>query len=207
MFFNQSRPPRDAQVQNWLRDLSGMGYTTVRTGALAGDTASLVEQLGFRCIQQLALLEHTEPASVAPAPIDLTHRLLVAQHARASVVDQAAFPPPWALDDIGIDDVRHATPRHRARGASVEGQLVGYAISGRDGRQGFLQRLAVSPSHQGHGHGRALVIDSMRWFARWRVNRVLVNTHTDNAAALSLYHQLGFVTLPETLRVFERVLP
>ena len=35
-------------------------------------------------------------------------------------------------------------------------RLVAYAISGRDGRNGYIQRLAVSPAHQHHGHGLAL---------------------------------------------------
>ena len=34
-----------------------------------------------------------------------------------------------------------------------------------------LARLAVSPAHQHRGHGSALVIDSLRWMARWRVHQ------------------------------------
>jgi ribosomal protein S18 acetylase RimI-like enzyme len=46
--------------------------------------------------------------------------------------------------------------------------IVAYAISGRDGRNGYIQRLAVAPEHQHHGHGLTLVTDSLRWMARWR---------------------------------------
>ena len=35
------------------------------------------------------------------------------------------------------------------------------AITGRDTRQGFLQRLAVAPEHQGQGLGTALVLDAL----------------------------------------------
>jgi ribosomal protein S18 acetylase RimI-like enzyme len=50
----------------------------------------------------------------------------------------------------------------------------------------------------------ALVADSLRWMARWRVNRALVNTHTGNTAALALYHGLGFSDLGDRLHVYER---
>ena len=82
--------------------------------------------------------------------------------------------------------------------------MSAYALSGRDAKQGFLQRLAVDPSHQRAGLGRALVLDSLQWLARWRVQRVLVNTPTDNYPALALYEQLGFHRLGVHLRVYER---
>ena len=77
-------------------------------------------------------------------------------------------------------------------------------VSGRDGRNGYIQRLAVSPDHQNRGFGLALVTDSLRWMARWRVQRALVNTHVGNDAALVLYHRLGFTDLSDRLHVFER---
>jgi ribosomal protein S18 acetylase RimI-like enzyme len=52
-----------------------------------------------------------------------------------------------------------------------------------------------------------LVDDCLRWLARWRVDRVLVNTPTDNHVALRLYETAGFRRLSERLRVFERDLP
>jgi ribosomal protein S18 acetylase RimI-like enzyme len=105
---------------------------------------------------------------------------------------------------VGLGDVRSATPRHRARAIRVDQEIVAYIISGRDGRNGYVQRLAVSPAHQHHGFGRALVTDSLRWMARWRVQRALVNTHIGNDTALALYHRLGFTDLGDRLHVFER---
>ena len=82
--------------------------------------------------------------------------------------------------------------------------LYKYAISGRDGKNGYLQRLAVSPEHQHRGHGATLVCDAVRWMARWRVQRALVNTHVGNDAALALYHRVGFTDLEDRLHVYER---
>ena len=107
-------------------------------------------------------------------------------------------------DAAAIADVCSATPRHRARG--IAHPLQGFAITGRDARQGFLQRLAVAPAHQRAGVATALVLDSLAWLARWRVQRVLVNTPATNAGALALYEGMGFERLTEQLRVYERAL-
>jgi ribosomal protein S18 acetylase RimI-like enzyme len=112
--------------------------------------------------------------------------------------------PGWCIDRVGIGDVRAATPRHRARAVLDGSDIVAYAVSGRDGRNGYIQRLAVSPTHQHQGHGLALVADSLRWMARWRVRRALVNTHNGNDAALALYHRIGFTDLQDRLHVYER---
>ena len=100
--------------------------------------------------------------------------------------------------------MRSATPRHRARAIRADSSLVAYAISGRDGKNAYIQRLAVSPDHQHQGHGTALVGDALRWMARWRVQRALVNTHVGNDAALALYHRFGFTDLADRLHVYER---
>jgi ribosomal protein S18 acetylase RimI-like enzyme len=209
VFFARGNAPSRSQLQHWLHELVKLGYTSVRTGALGDEASDLVESLGFDCVQRLALLEHTGiPAASRPRGHrgHPTHRLTADQHDSAAIVDRSAFEAPWALDADTIADVRTATPRHRARGVSVDGALVAYAISGRDGRLGFVQRLSVDAPHQHQGYGRALVVDAMRWFARWRVDQVLVNTHEHNEAALRLYRGLGFVDLPRSLRVYEREL-
>ncbi len=208
VLYQQRRLPTVAELGGWLEELAAAGFARVRTSALAATASTRVEAAGFATIQELVLLEHPSPAA-APAPQRTTSRLLADQHRAASAVDRAAFGPAWALDPEAIDDVRTATPRHRARilraGPDAR-DLAAYAITGRDGRLGFLQRLAVDPAHQRQGLGRALVLDSLRWSARWRVQRVLVNTPTDNEPALTLYRDTGFHRLPDRLRVYERAL-
>jgi ribosomal-protein-alanine N-acetyltransferase len=84
--------------------------------------------------------------------------------------------------------------------------VAGYAISGRAGHSAYLQRLAVEPSKQQRGIGRALTIDSLVWAKRHRCGGVLVNTHVDNDPALGLYRSLGFVEMGYRLAVLERSL-
>ena len=204
VFYSQSRMPSAEDVRKWMAELSRLGYCSVRTGALGLVGSSVVAELDFELVQTLALLEHNDPWS-APPPTIGTSRLPFARLQQASEVDVAAFGAAWGIDATTIADMSTATPAHRMR--SIGGDtstLGGYAVSGRDGRLGFLQRLAVDPESQCRGIGTALVADSLRWLARWRCARVLVNTHVDNTAALALYHRMGFVTLPDQLRVFER---
>ena len=207
VFYSQSRVPSASDVRSWMAELSRLGYRSVRTGALGLVGSSVVEDLDFELIQTLALLEHDNPASVHRPDRPVTrlgrHRLQ-----QASTTDVAAFGGSWGIDADAIADMATATPAHRMRSVPSEvTALAGYAVSGRDGRLGFLQRLAVDPAEQHHGIGTALVADCLCWLARWRVSRVLVNTHIENHAALGLYHRMGFTTLPDQLRVFQRTLP
>ena len=204
VMYQQIRPPSTAELHRWCGELAAAGFTNVRTSALASVASRRVEAAGFQEIQELVLLQHDRPRR-APRPGRSTSRLLVDRHLVAARLDAAAFGAEWSLDADAIQDVRHATPAHRARVAGDDGP-VAYAISGRDVRQGFLQRLAVAPEHQGRGWGTALVLDSLRWAGRWRADRVLVNTPTTNLVALGLYEGLGFHRLQERLRVYERSL-
>src|SRR5207244_4130816 len=109
--------------------------------------------------------------------------------------DAQSFGSFWQLDAAGIHDARTATTYARYRVALRRDQagaerVVGYAITGRQGRTGYLQRLAVDPAARGAGIGTALVLDGVRWLATWRVRTVLVNTQETNTTALALYETL-----------------
>ena len=119
-------------------------------------------------------------------------------------VDRAAFGSFWQLDEAGLHDALHATPSARLRVATDSGSIVGYAVSGRAGGVGYLQRLAMHPDQQGRGWGYALVLDGLRWMGRRGARRALVNTQHENDRALGLYRRLGFVDQPQGLAVLVR---
>src|SRR5206468_1358207 len=125
--------------------------------------------------------------------------------------DARAFDHFWRFDRAGLADARRATPSSRYRVA--EGGLhggrsgvVGYAITGRAGDVGYLQRLAVDPDHHHRGIGSALVSDSLWWARRRGASVVLVNTQETNVAAQALYRHLGFDYEEHGLAVLERSL-
>lgn len=215
----QQRPmPTADDFRGWTGELRGLGYTRLRTSAVTTDVWRDLDAIGMRPVQELALLEHDDPGAVRAASRHRprTRRLRLGDHPTASAIDRFAFDDGWAIDETAIHDVCTATPHHRARwiaAPDVTGRadtdrhvhpMAGYAITGRDGTQGFLQRLAVDPAHQRRGLARALVVDSLHWLARRGARRALVNTPTHNEAALALYEGTGFRVISERLRVYEQ---
>lgn len=197
--------PAVSQLEQWCERLSASGFTSVRTNALGPAMVRCTSSAGFVPAQDLVLLVH-DLVDVPPRGAPTTRRLPVAWRPAAAELDRTSFPDGWGLDLAGVGDVCDATPRHRARASLVDGRLVGYAVSGRDTRTAFLQRIAVAPSSRRSGHAGALVGDALRWARRAGSAEMYVNTPRDNHAALALYDGLGFRRLPEGLQVMERSL-
>jgi ribosomal-protein-alanine N-acetyltransferase len=79
--------------------------------------------------------------------------------------------------------------------------VVGYAICGTSGGRGFVQRLAVAPSAQGRGIGKALLLDGLHWLRSSGAQEIAVNTQVGNDPALALYRGVGFRDDPDGLAV------
>jgi ribosomal-protein-alanine N-acetyltransferase len=197
-------PPPSEAVERCLARLRRAGYREVVTNALSPADSLPFVDAGFGVRERLHLLAHDLAALASP-----TRPSRRARHADHEVVlrlDARAFAPAWRLSGHGgLTDALRATPVVRFRIANGSG-IVGYAISGRAGDQGYLQRVAVDPDAQGQGWGRALVADGLHWLRRRGAVRALVNTQLANAAALSLYESCGFRRLPVGLCVLGREL-
>lgn len=115
-------------------------------------------------------------------------------------VDASAFDAFWRFDRTALEEALTAIASTRWMLATRH-NVVGYAITGRSGEYGFLQRLAVDRNHRHQGVASALVLDALRWARRRGVREMLVNTQDSNTAALALYEKLGFVRKPEGLAV------
>lgn len=201
-FIDHGVVPSSTAVSVWLSELRARGFSGIRTGAVTDAGADMLHRLGFTPIQQLRLLDLSligwRPHSDRGAA---TRRLRPSQRGAAAAVDRAAFGDFWAIDEIGVSETCDATPTHRARSVAASSAIVGYAITGRADRTGYLQRLAVHPQAQGRGLGLVLAHDSLVWMQRHRLTRAVVNTHVDNVVALGLYARLGFRVLPQGLTV------
>ena len=99
--------------------------------------------------------------------------------------------------------MRHRRPRTRLAHVGHHDRAVGFAITGKAGTTGYLQRIAVCPDAQGLGIGRQLVDDAVGWLMRRGANRALVNTGVDNVAALQMYERASFDPLDDQLVVLE----
>lgn len=202
--------PTVSAVRSWCELLRLEGYPLARTGALSADAAATFERAGFHRIQSLALLRLDDPTTMRrlrdlPRPVVAMRTLRSARSLHtASAIDRASFDVGWELDVPAIRDACRATATHRIRLAvTASDEPAGYMITGRSGSSGFVQRLAVTPAHQGQGIAHALLQDGLQWLVRHRVKDVLVNTHLDNVRALTLYAAWGFTRLEDELQVLE----
>jgi len=228
--------PTAEDVLSWLAAARARGMRALRTGALFPQSTPAFLDAGFVATDRLVLLrlELAETPRRRGRAAVRTRRLGAGRLAEAAVVDQRAFGAHpawpqrsaagaqtgersgersgtdagrrWGNDAASLAAIGNATPQHRSRMVVRDGRLVGFAISGRAGRRGYLQRLAVDPATQRQGLGRALVDDSLAWMRRNRVAGVLVNTEVGNDPALALYEAVGFVRQPGELSVLEHQL-
>lgn len=186
----------------WLR---ARGYRSVVTSALSSRECGGFYQAGFDLHEELDLLAH-DLTGLPSVPRGL-HRARRRDRPVVIELDAASFPPFWRLHEGGLEEALLATPSVRFRVAGRgRGVLSGYAIAGRGGDTGYLQRLAVHPASRGQGLGRALVVDALVWLRRRGASRAMVNTQRTNEGARALYRACGFRLLPEGLSVLAREL-
>jgi ribosomal protein S18 acetylase RimI-like enzyme len=186
--------------------LGERGFREVITAALGPAESRGFIEAGFDVRERLHLLAHDLHDLPALTPGGL-RRGRRGDRPGALNVDARSFDTFWRLDDEGFEEAMAATPTSRFRVLDDVDHIVGYAVSGRAGPRGFLQRLAVDPEHQRQGWGRALAVDGLRWMKRRGVDRAMVNTQEQNDGALALYQHLGFRLQPGGLAVLQIALP
>ena len=198
------RPLSAAFIDSCLERLRARGFTVVVTSALSAEESVGFLKAGFDVQEQLELLSHD--LERIPGVDHRLHRPWRGERPRVLAVDAIAFDAFWRLHTGGLDDALGATPSVRFRVHGRGERLDAYVIGGRGPGTGYVQRLAVHPDARGHGLGRSLVGDVLRWMRRRGAGRALVNTQETNAAARALYRSCGFQVLPEGLQVLARSL-
>jgi ribosomal-protein-alanine N-acetyltransferase len=196
-------PPSVEFLRRCMDTLAARGFRRVVTGALSPSEQAGFLAAGFDVEQRLHLLAIDLSTDLPPVPPGLPLRR-VGRRRRIGVleVDRAAFPVFWQFDAAGLRDALAATPSVRFRAAvDPADRITGYAITGRSGSRGFVQRLAVDPRAQRSGTGRRLLLDGLTWMRRRGVDRAIVNTQVGNEAALALYRKTGFSEEPVGLSV------
>ena len=199
--------PTVAVVRAALSEAAANGYRAAVTGALGETERTPFLDAGFSAQAWLHLMERSlTTVSEAPGRIEL-RRIHRSEWPALAAVDASAFAPFWRLGIEGIVDARRATPSNRLRVATAtDDTVVGYAVFGRSGGRGFVQRIAVDPRVHGRGIGTTLLLDGLRWLADRGALTALVNTQIGNDRALQLYRRMGFTLLDERLAVLGRSL-
>jgi ribosomal protein S18 acetylase RimI-like enzyme len=208
-----AEPVESAAVAIACEHLATLGYSHVVTGALSVSDQWGFVDAGFSERERLQLLSCRLGPITARAAAARTRRGRDRDVPDVLALDALAFEPFWQLDAAGLVEARQATPSSRFRvsvspspGRLKPGKITGYAVTGRSGRNGFLQRLAVHPDAIGQGLGRALVNDGLNWLQRRGVSTVFVNTQFANDRARGLYEAVGFRRSTDDLVVLQRSL-
>jgi ribosomal-protein-alanine N-acetyltransferase len=152
----------------------------------------LCARAGFRETHGVIVLERRRgPLNDSARPsVALIREAGLDDYDAVGATDLASFTPPWQMSRTVIDQAIHLADYITV--AEVEGEIVGYQLT-TPGQQGaHLARLAVLPSWQGHGIGRALVRHLIEHYNRRPVDLLTVNTQDTNAASLAVYESLGF---------------
>lgn len=95
-------------------------------------------------------------------------------------------------------DSREAIMHYLARNPGLsfiardEGRLVGAVLSGTDGRRGYLQHLAVAPSHRRRGVGRTLAERAVGALRARGVAKCHLMVRQENAQARAFWERLGW---------------
>lgn len=194
-------------LRRCMGELADRGYRRVVTGPLSPLEQAGFLAAGFNIAERLHLLR-IDLAELPPVPDGLPLRQAGRRDRRSVLeVDRRAFSPFWQFDQAGLMDALSATPSTRWRVATtdhwwvVRRRVAGYAICGRSGHHGYVQRLAVAPECQRRGTGRRLLLDGLHWMRRNGAAQAVVNTQVGNDAALALYLDVGFHHEPMGLSV------
>ncbi len=198
-------PPSPSVIERCLGEVQARSYKAVVTNALGPAESAPFLDAGFAVRERLHLLAHD--LDRLPPATGSTRRARRHDYPAILDLDATAFNGDWHLDHDGLVEALRATPVTRFRITPDSSTTIsGYAVTGRSGRNGYLQRIAVHAAARNRGFGRTLIADALWWLRRRAVDRALVNTQFDNTAALSLYDSCGFRRLPVGLCVLGRTL-
>ncbi len=105
-------------------------------------------------------------------------------------IEEACFEDLWRYDSTAFRDIVATHPYFVV--AELNGQVVGYQFNTVDADAGYLVRIAVHPSVNGHGIGARLMAEAISFFAQAGVSRIMLNTQENNTHAHHLYEWFGF---------------
>jgi ribosomal protein S18 acetylase RimI-like enzyme len=158
----------------------------------------------FENRQQIVMLEWrgfaSQPAVARESGGIHLRRMTEADLPEVEKTDAASFDPLWQNP---LETIRKAFAQALyATVAENETGIIGYQLSTGGGQRAHLARLAVHPSVQGRGAGRALLSDLFQYLTYAGIPRLSVNTQSDNQVSLSLYQRTGFIRTGEEYPVY-----
>jgi len=91
--------------------------------------------------------------------------------------------------------------------AESEGRMVGVVLGTHDGRKGWINRLAVAPSHREQGIGRALVEAAEERLEGLGIGIITCLIEDWNEGSLAFFERIGYVRHPDIVYLSKRRSP
>ena len=91
--------------------------------------------------------------------------------------------------------------------AELDGRVVGTALGTWDGRRAFLNRVAVSPTHQRKGVGRRLLAEMKKRLIALGADRIGLLTGADHPEAIRFYESQGYAVSHDALYLRKDLAP
>lgn len=176
-----------SEATEWVAQAAG---GPVLSPALYPSAVRIWERSGYQELLRLNVMEKVvNPPSESPEGTTTTAE---PDFAALESVDRTAFDRFWHMGSGGLVEAFRATPRSVVVEARQGGNLVGYAMIGRQAESCFVQRIAVDPTSRGQGLGSALLNRSEVWARQTGAATMILNVRPDNDQARSLYTRHGF---------------
>ena len=170
----------------------------------------MLAESNFQNRQQIVMLEWRYQPSFASASLREPNGIRIRRMTETDLpevekTDAASFDPLWQNP---LETIRKAFGQALyATVAETESGIIGYQLSTGGGQRAHLARLAVHPSVQGKGAGRALLEDLFRYITFAGISKLSVNTQSDNQVSLNLYQRMGFLRTGEEYPVYTYDVP
>ena len=127
----------------------------------------------------------------------------------------AAFALWSSVDGLGLNesDTEEAiaafldrNPGFCAVAVNSTGEIVGTVMCGHNGRNGYLQHLAVADKYRGQGIAKNLIDRALQKLAEARIPRCNVFVYSDNLEGNAFWRKHGW-SKPEAWHLLQKPLP
>lgn len=187
---NQTNNLTKNEILTCLEKLQKKGFTEATTTAIPALDIQIFLDAGFDIRENLFLLSKLlTPRDIKVSDTQPSKPWNVNQILE---VDHLCFDNFWKFDSRSFFLAQKATQERRTRVVKIDRTIVAYAITGKAGATGYLQRLAVNPNNSNIGIGKELIKDSLNWLATNKTDIAMVNTQENNIKAIHVYESLGF---------------
>jgi len=138
----------------------------------------------------ISVREISSDAAILPDVLELLHRSFAYMEDR--------IDPPSSLHRLTPANIRETARQGGLVGAFDGEELVGCVFLKYDGEALYVGKLAVEPGRQGHGIGRALILEAERRAADRDFLKVTLQTRIELIENHTAFAKMGFVKTGET---------